>query len=141
MSDKLFGWLTPTGRFVECPLLQHLEIAGKDEEFLKVPGIRELVDQVQGCYSSCVELEEREGSCNAEWHSYEMAREDAIPEMWQRLLEASFIRVGSPAAGAAVCFEGMPDVLKSRYHACRSLAEEHDRECRFEPQQLKRQYT
>jgi len=127
---RIFGWLAPSGRFVECEVYEHIQIASTDAEMRRV--VADLFEQLESIEEGCRETAEREGSCNAEWHIYEIACDRLKPRIINKLYGAKFIRVGE-ADKQTLCFEGFPDVIKSRHQACKDFAEQYGMESRFEP--------
>ncbi len=132
MSKKVFGWITPTGRFVDCPAYNHLEIIEKDTELSSIPKVKELIQYLDGIRYDCQEISEREGSWNAEWHVYTMACDENIPKIYEALLNAGSIRVGE--WDNTLHFEGRPNVIKNRFDFCKNFAESYGAEYKFEPQ-------
>lgn len=132
MSQKIYGWLCPDGEFIQCPMYEHLAMVNEHPIFVKkVPKIGDLLDNLEEIERGCQELADREGSHNAEWHTYEMAMDRIRPEIWRLLLNAGFIRVGE--ANEELYFEGRPNVLKSKYQACKDLADSYGTTANFEP--------
>ena len=129
---KLFGWLTPSGRFVECHSYQHLRVATNDPEMSKIGKIANIIEELQDLEDSHTELADREGSHNAEWHIYEMACDKAGPKIVKELYRAKYIRVGS--RDDHLHFEGFPNVLKSEMQRCKDFAEQNGMEATFDPQ-------
>lgn len=130
---RITGWLCPNGEFIQCERWQHIEACEKHPIFTeKVPKIGKLLERLRSIEEGCEEHAAREGSSNAEWHIYEIARDEARPEIWRLLLNGGFIRVGE--VDGDLHFEGRPDQLKSKYQMCKDLADSYGTGAVFEPQ-------
>lgn len=129
-----FGWITPTGRFVECDLHKHLEVASQDPEMSLC--IKELLDHLESVREGCQELEDREGRWNAEWHCYEMAMDDAQESSIEILYESNFIRVGE--FNDTFHFEGTSHAIKYLYQYCLDFAEGYGKSCQFFPRKTRK---
>lgn len=127
--QPIFGWLTPSGRFVQCPLWNHVEIAREDEEFLKVPKVREQIDKVEDAEQECRDLQAM--GEHPEWHTAEVAWDRARTEIRRALLRAKFIRIGEH--DGTLFFQGFPNILKRYHQRCKDLADNYDLGAKFEP--------
>lgn len=130
---RITGWLCPDGKFVQCEMYEHIDFCKKHPIFTqRVPKIVEILDRLDSIEEGCRELAEREGNSNAEWHCYEIASDNARPEIRRLLLNDGFIRVGE--SEGSLHFEGRPNVLKSKHQACKDLADSYGTDAVFEPQ-------
>lgn len=127
------GWLCPDDQFVQCSLFNHLDVIRDNPVFVQaVPEIIDLLVNLDVAHASHSDVSRREGSTQAEWHAYEILSDRTTDTIWRLLLDAGFVRVGE--ADGSLFFEGRPNVLKSRYQACKDLAESYDTNAVFEPQ-------
>jgi len=101
-----FGWICPSGEMIGCDLFNHISV------LFKLPGVPELQDikdKIDEAWNVCDELD-RSGE-HPEWHSYDFACEDAKHEIYERLMAAGFIRVGSVTREGIIAFEGTKAAL------------------------------
>lgn len=139
---KLFGWITPKRDFIACPAYGHIEKAlelrdSHTELALALAGIQQRIDDIDEVKQECTQHEEDEGSSNAEWHIYEIARRDLFDSVQTRLLIAGFIRVGTASDNRVCCFEGRPRALRQHREFTphvRVVFSDLDMRCEFEPQ-------
>lgn len=133
MSDfnKITGWLAPNNEFIQCNLFEHIEIIRENKIFSKyVPKIDDIIQNIENIYDSCQSYADH--GEHPEWHCYEMACDDARPEIRRLLLNAGFIRVGESKNG--LHFEGRPNHLKTKHQRCKDFADSYAAEAYFEPQ-------
>lgn len=131
MRHKLFGWLTPTGRFVPCEPFNHLESVGKDAELRALPGVEELLQNLEETEKECQALQDVAGPRQGEWHAYERTYEDANPTIIQILYNEGCLRVGTFNEGAY--FEGTSNAIKNQSTRARQWAKENHLTPNFEP--------
>ena len=132
MSKKIFGWLSPSGEFIECEMYEHLEVASENLEMRSIPKINQIISRLEAIHEECERAAEKEGSCHAEWHTYEMACDDVKTEIVKHLYRAKYIRVGE-SADEVLHFEGFPDVLRARHQKCVDFAESYGTVTKFDP--------
>lgn len=117
------GWITPTRRLVDCTAFEHIPVVAEDEELKSlVPQFDHLMSDIAEAKESCEELAEREGSHNAEWHTYENVQDEARSEITYTLYKAGCIRFLLKPRELFV--QGTPQALQSSMDAIRSLAED-----------------
>ena len=129
---RKFGWLAPSGNFIECGVHEHIDAVMNSEEMMSVPKVAEILNQLDEMEKEFAEFAAREGSSNAEWHLYEIACDNAIPKIVKHLYRAKYLRVGETED--CLHFEGFPNVIKSRYQECKDFAEQFGMAAVFEPQ-------
>ena len=127
------GWLSPRGKFLQCPLWGHLEVLDQNRAFVEsVSEIVDLLNRIERDYQDQQEYAEEVGSHNAEWHNYEIKCDGFRCDIRRLLLNNGFIRVGE--SKGTLHFEGRPNQLKSKYQQCRDFADSYGADCVFEPQ-------
>ncbi|MDE2101295.1 MAG: hypothetical protein KGL39_28875 [Patescibacteria group bacterium] len=131
-QDKIFGWITPTRRFIPTDAWQHFQEIGKDPELKAlVPEYDNRLADLEEIEASCREMQERYGPCQGEWHDYEITNDDYRRDAVKALYAAGVIRVGT--VGSMLHFEGTPDGIQNLYQFCRDFAEGAGMETQFEP--------
>jgi hypothetical protein len=133
MVKSVFGWITPTRRFVPTEMWNHLkEISGDAELRSLVPDFDEMISSVECVREGCLALID-EGE-HPEWHSYEIAESHCYWKAMENLYKAGAIRVGSRQD--YLHFEGTPEGIHSLYQFCKDLADSYEMGCVFEPKKL-----
>jgi len=122
------GWLTPTGRFIECPMFKHLDTIQDDDELCRLAKADGLREELAGIEDDCNSIIEDEG---AGWHHYEIAQDQAEWRVVKNLYTSGALRVGF--SKDAMYFEGTPEGIKILYHTARNLAEAMGLPATFEP--------
>jgi radical SAM protein with 4Fe4S-binding SPASM domain len=126
--ETCFGWITPDGKIVPCYSWKHKEALknrmGRDktklgEDFRKWTEKEE--EEIENTRKSCFAMEKREGSCNAEWHSYEIATDDYNYKIIDWAYSNGFLRVGR--TGNTICVEGTEKGIQSGYSIAKELAD------------------
>lgn len=133
IMKNITGWLTSSGKFVECSRYSHLSVIMENEDLRKALG-------TWGEYTNedltfCVqETQERiENDEHPEWHIYECMAMDARSEARNKLLDAGFIRVGT--LNNTLHFEGRSFALQGGMQAAKDLADSYDMGYQFERQE------
>jgi hypothetical protein len=118
----MFGWLSPSKEVIECAKFRHLDIVDKEPR-LQIPEVKAVDEQIEKLRIQCEEDSKRDGATNAEWHLYEIASDGRSRSIWNALIRAGFIRIGT-THDKSMCFEGTPTAIKDKMQLCKDLAEE-----------------
>ena len=130
-SQSLFGWLSPSGKFFQTGMYNHVADVGKIPELKAlIPWYDERADAVEHTREYCNNLS-RQGE-HPEWHCYEMAHYDFQTSVVKALYERGCLRVGDAGSGT-LAFEGMPNVIKSMRQTAIEFAQSHNMDAEFEP--------
>lgn len=73
-----------------CELYKHFELI--ETLYYGVPEINEKLMYLEGIESDCSNMQEKEGSHNAEWHIYEIARDEAEWKINDILIKKNILR-------------------------------------------------
>jgi len=106
IHDTGFGWICPCGCIVGCSLHEHMDVVAA---LPGAPDVEDLRKQVAEARRGCEELDE--AGEHPEWHTYDMALDDAQFTAYERLMTAGFIRVGYHRHRHNLDFEGSADAL------------------------------
>lgn len=94
------GWITPKGEYIHADPYGHLEELSDDN--LDDPELTRMLfewaNEKEARESEHLELAEREGNSNAEWHVYEIWHDKALPAFREKFTAALYgkgwVRVG-----------------------------------------------
>jgi hypothetical protein len=97
IMDKTAGWITRQAEFIPCGWHEHTK-----SEIIKQLNLDNDVllwyekqkEDLEEGYKSKLEWAKREGNCNAEWHTYEIANDNFRYELVEKIYESGLIRVG-----------------------------------------------
>ena len=128
--SNMFGWLSPTGRFIPCRPWMHMEVAEEDEEIRKIPEIANFFEKLEVIARNANEMIDREEP--PEWHIYEMTKDGMRENLQRELLKHKYVRVGEHQD--TLHFEAFPNVIKSRIQELKDFAESRGKNYKFEPQ-------
>jgi len=118
-GENLYGWVLPSGEFVEIPFWRHREFVRGQEDVGSDPRIVAAEKDLQETEEYCQMLQEKEG--HGEWHDYEM-EEGRLEDLIIRVAyDLGYIRVGS--AGYTLMFEGERNAMVSKYARLQNLTE------------------
>ncbi len=128
----MFGWLSPQGNFTEVDKYGHIkslkeikDVSGDLLDFIETK-----LDNLNSIYESCRSLI-TEGE-HPEWPRYEMAQDSIQYDIWKKMIDSGFVRVGSYQS--EMCFEGTGTGLANIMQKCKDLAEQHGKTPTFERQ-------
>lgn len=124
------GWIAPNGEFFKCAQYEHMASLAKREEFRLVSGVPEILADLAAVEEDCQAAAD-DGE-HPEWHRYEIAQSNASYDIYRKVLDAGFIRVGE--SRDSLHFEGRPNQLKNKHQVCKDFAESYGADCVFEPQ-------
>ena len=120
------GWLTPRGEYIEADDYEHhvalLGTALRDK-------IKPFFDRAERAKEACKRLQREQCATHAEWHTYEIASDDASFQARRIALDAGWIRVGLSTDGAH--FE-LKNPTQERMQLCKDAAEDHGYTAIFE---------
>ena len=140
MTKPLFGWMLPNGSTIEVAAWEHLAAVEEHKELQKVlkSDYEVMRDELRSIEDGCREDAKREGNVNAEWHRYEMARDDVGNKIVRLLYAKGCLRIGtvSHPQGDVLHFEGTPQAIKKLYRKCRDFAEDRNMQCSFDPREI-----
>jgi len=106
INETGYGWITPSGKIVATNHYMHMSADILEQMADDLPDFSDIEAELEECEAGCQELEDAEGSVNAEWHVYETACDDAASDKIHRMMHAGFIRVGTRTGEGWVYFEG-----------------------------------
>lgn len=116
-----FGWISNSGECFGCEQWCHVSIIEKiviDEKIkTKIDEINESVEETR---KRCQEL--ADNGEHPEWHSYEMADDDACAETVQHLFNSGWIRIGTTRE--IIEAEGLSESITTHYQLLKDLEEE-----------------
>ena len=130
MHKKYFGWITPTGKFIETEPYNHLKDIAENDAFddeIKEKS-RQMTSDLEKIELKCGAQEVTEGF--GEWHIYEIARSDCRTEIIELFYEKKYVRVGS--TGDTIHFELSRNALNRHRHFCKDFTESRGMEFEFE---------
>lgn len=108
-----FGWISPSGRLIPCSQWGHYDVIINDEEIESaIPWIHASWGGVEAAREECENL--ANSGEHPEWHIYEIAEDNFRYKVWEALMSAGFLRVGTSVYGKIVEIEGSRDTL-SKY--------------------------
>jgi hypothetical protein len=126
MNKYVTGWMTPEGKFFECDMYDHIEVASKTPELWRfVPDMDDYESRLESIDECCSEaLADGENPC---WHAYTMAEMDISCEIRELLLNAGCMRVGSIPSTGTMHFEGRASlVTTTKLQAAKDVAENYN---------------
>jgi len=118
-----FGWISPKGEEIPCRAHNHLQVIqewSRIEEY--ITDLPERKKQLDEYYEGHLALEKREGSCNAEWHNYEIECDNFADRLIQSLYDAGFIRIAILRGAKTIAFEGTNEHLIAKGDRLRRIA-------------------
>ena len=125
--DTGFGWIAPTGEQLGTNSFGHIDGAIQwDVALQAIPAINELMDDVRAAQDACLDLEKREGSTNAEWHTYEMAMDDARGKIHELMMAVGFLRIGVSPGSEVMEAQGLAVAIHNRLADVRRVLKEYN---------------
>jgi hypothetical protein len=128
--NSITGWLTPQKEFIECPSYKHMMMIMSDVR-MQPDKVKLLLKKLDDIEKSCDKLAREQGSWNAEWHTYEMARDDALYKIWNILIDEGYMRICGK--NDRIHFEGKSWVIKKNFEYCKDWALSFGCTAVFEP--------
>lgn len=115
--DKVFGWITPAGKFIRCGVFEHAAILVTEPALAKLLVAEVLCErQLRVVRNKCMKD-------NAEWHMYEMMQCDVESRRVYDAYSGGAVRVGS--VDSVLYFEGTIAGLKSTLKAQKKVADKY----------------
>ena len=122
-----YGWISPSGNVMGCECYGHYEALAAWSDLKKtLPRIALKLECLEGVRRKCKANEEETGA--GEWHYYEIQCDREGDHIYDSLMEAGYIRVGTSRIAETVEIEGRPDAIASRMAVIRRIIKEYNAE-------------
>lgn len=132
---NIYGWLSPNGKFIATEQYGHLKNLDSHKEFKFIKSLlREKYDELDKIEKECQERAEKEGSCHAEWHIYEMASDELKGDVYKVIYEYGYLRVAlqNEFSIPVMYFEGTSKAVQNSYNTAKILAESYSAQPKFD---------
>ena len=122
-----YGWISPSGNVMGCECYGHYEALAAWSDVKKtLPRIALKLEYLEGVRRTCKAYEEKTGA--GEWHYYEIQCDREGDHIYDSLMDAGYIRVGTSRIAETVEIEGRPDAIASRMAVIRRIIKEYNAE-------------